>query len=684
MRSKLANTLRGLIPGKYLDRDNFLTKLNYFLSHRPEHRTRDMVRNLFRYGCPYDEYALYDIEHRKDGARDFITDIRRYGYCDRLNKRENQLDFDDKSRTYAIFGQYYGRDLMRINCREDYDAWIQRKAEFIVKPLDGCLGHGVRIVRSGASDLWEELSSKVPFVVEDLIKQSPVMASLHPASVNTVRIPTILAGGSVHIFYPCLKMGRGGSVVDNAGAGGILCAIDNEGVACTDGVDKCGNVYPEHPDTHIALKGFRLPDWDGAVSMCKEAALSYPANRYISFDLAHTEERGWVMVEANARGQFHASQMFDKTGKKRELDALFIPQNILFITDTWYPDSGATTTIARRTAEALAALGHKVSVFPSEISGVHLEYPDEHRGVKILGAMPDTALYDCVFSVAVNFEVNFLAHDALQRGQVWFPMSYDPYAFDPHIRAEEKQARLKKEADALKDAKKIFFLSEFSGDYPEAPFRDKIVWFNLPCVREIAPDRSKKVIDFDPSYVNCVFLGDFYLGVENTDFIFRLFEKLGGSTISPAGKKIRLYTIGNLGDYGDTVELWKERLGERYVCHSRISQAAAHNVIEDCDVLVSMGHDSPNMCPSKAIDFASSGKPVLHIAKIKDCCAQKYLERYPNKHCIYQGEELTDERVSKVRDFILGPKKRIPFAEVKALYRYFTMEALIDKIIKVI
>ena len=664
-----------------LFRDNFLTKLVYFLSTdsrgyiaefggSAEDR-RKMHRNLFKYGCVYDEYFLYGIGEQKDGAKDFITDIGRYRYCEMLNTVSNDIDFDDKSRTYAIFGKYYGRDVQKITCREEFDAWCSTHSEFIVKPMVGSFGRGIR--RGGK---WEELSSMVPFVVEDLIEQSPEMAALHPSSVNTVRISTIVAGGRVHTFYPLLKMGRGGSVVDNAGAGGILCGIDEEGVVMTDALDKRGNVYVEHPDTHVVIRGFRLPDWDEAVSLCKEAALSYDGNRFISFDIAHTVDRGWVMVEANARGQFTGSQMFDKVGKKRELDALFIPQDILFITDTYYPDSGATTTIARRTAEALSALGHKVSVFPSEISGVHLEYPDEHKGVKILGAMPDTALYDCVFSVAVNFEVNFLAHDALQPGQTWFPMSYDPYAFDPHITEKERQVRLQKEAYALKDAKKIFFLREFGGDYPEAPFRDKIVWFNLPCVREIAPDRSKKVIDFDPSYVNCVFLGDFYLGVENTDFIFRLFEKLGG--------KIRLYTIGNLGDYGDTVELWKERLGERYICHSRISQAAAHNVILDCDVLVSMGHDSPNMCPSKAIDFASSGKPVLHIAKIKDCCAQKYLERYPNKHCIYQGEELSDERVSKVRDFILGPKERIPFEEVKALYRDFTMEALIDKIIKVI
>lgn len=383
-------------------------------------------------------------------------------------------------------------------------------------------------------------------------------------------------------------------------------------------------------------------------------------------------------------------------------------KHILFVTDTYYPDSSATTTLGRRTAEALAQLGYSVDVYPAEISGNHFTYPDEYNGVKIikpevgaemnytpvnpsethtiteshlsgLGKVLDSKDYDYVFSVALAFEVNFLAHQALKgRKCKWFPMSYDPYAFNPHITEEQKQEYICREVETLQDATKIFFLTEFSDDYVGSPIEDKIVYFNLPCIRPINPDRTKRVIEFDDSYINCVFLGDFYFGNENTDFIFRLFEKVERRA------KIRLYTIGSVCDYRETVNLWQEKLGDGYICHERISQEEAHNAMLDCDVLVSMGHDSANMCPSKAIDFASSGKPILHIQKIENCCAKKYLERYPDKCFIYQNEELTDERVSEVAQFILYAKgkKTIPFDTVKELYSDFTMESLIEKIQK--
>lgn len=362
-------------------------------------------------------------------------------------------------------------------------------------------------------------------------------------------------------------------------------------------------------------------------------------------------------------------------------------KKILLIADYYHPDSSATTNLFRRTMEALAKLGYSVSVYPTELSGNHFSYPEEYNGVKIfkpkqsLDEILDKGNYDYVFSGAVNFRVNFLAHDALKgRNCKWYPMSYDPYAFDPHITAEQKNEYIQQEIEALTEAEKVFFLTEFKEDYIGSPIEDKIEYFMLPCIREFHPDTTKRAVEFDENYINCVFLGDFYLGVENTDFIFRMFEK-----IIEQNKKIRFYTVGNLGDYGETVELWKKKLGDGYICHKRVSQEESYNVLLDCDVLVSMGHDSANMCPSKIIDFISAGRPILHIGKIKNCCGKKYLEKYPDKYCIYQGDELTAEKVNEMERFIVNAKGRekMFFEQVKELYSDFTMEALIEKILRV-
>ena len=119
-----------------------------------------------------------------------------------------------------------------------------------------------------------------------------------------------------------------------------------------------------------------------------------------------------------------------------------IMNHVLFVTDTYYPDSSATTTLGRRTAEALAQLGYSVDVYPAEISGNHFTYLDEYNGVRIIspeaGAdmnyspvnpsethtitqshlsglrrILDAKAYDYVFSVALAFEIHFLVHQVL-------------------------------------------------------------------------------------------------------------------------------------------------------------------------------------------------------------------------------------------------------------------------------
>ena len=165
-------------------------------------------------------------------------------------------------------------------------------------------------------------------VLEEVIEQGAAMAAIHPASVNTLRIPTVVIKGTdgqpeVRLFHPTLRVGRGGSVVDNFSAGGITALIDPEsGKLYTDGVDKKGNSFEAHPDTFVRFKGFQIPDWDEAVKMVKAAALSVPGNHYCGWDLAYTDKNGWCMVEANSTAQMGGMQIVTKTGRRAELEAL--------------------------------------------------------------------------------------------------------------------------------------------------------------------------------------------------------------------------------------------------------------------------------------------------------------------------------------------------------------------------
>lgn len=81
-------------------------------------------------------------------------------------------------------------------------------------------------------------------MAEELVVQHPAMAELYPTSVNTVRILTIYG----KIVDATLRMGNGGSFLDNASSGGIFAPVDIEtGRITAEGIDYLGKANLKHP-----------------------------------------------------------------------------------------------------------------------------------------------------------------------------------------------------------------------------------------------------------------------------------------------------------------------------------------------------------------------------------------------------------------------------------------------------
>ena len=63
-------------------------------------------------------------------------------------------------------------------------------------------------------------------------------------------------------------------------------------------IKKKKNLYENHPQTDSKIKGFKFPDWDKAISMCKEASKVVPQMGYIGWDVCFTPN-GPIFVEGN-------------------------------------------------------------------------------------------------------------------------------------------------------------------------------------------------------------------------------------------------------------------------------------------------------------------------------------------------------------------------------------------------
>jgi len=116
-----------------------------------------------------------------------------------------------------------------------------------------------------------------------------------------------------------MRFGRNGSIVDNAGAGGIFAGIDTKtGVINTDGYDRLYDVYKTHPDSGTAFRGLQLPEWESMLSIVKEASSRLPNIHYVGWDMAYSKN-GWLIIEGNGMSQIIAPQFIYQKGIKKEI-----------------------------------------------------------------------------------------------------------------------------------------------------------------------------------------------------------------------------------------------------------------------------------------------------------------------------------------------------------------------------
>lgn len=291
--------------------------------------SRDLAFSKEFYNCSTEDYFLFDFYHKSDKKRkEFITKSQKSQYVHLLNTDESITLLRDKYKTYKLLKDFYKRDVIELKDKKDYENFVsftKKHKKFIKKTNNKASGKGIELIKVNEIDLKEFFNNAISgdntTIIEEVINQAAEMASLHPTSVNTVRIITFLDNdGSVIIKYPFLRMGQNDSIVDNGGSGGILALVDEKtGIVKTNGVDESFKWYKEHPNTYVKIKGFEIPDWEDACNLAIEAQHKLPEARLIGWDLAYTNE-GWILVEGNGHTMFIGQQIADQKGKKSEFE----------------------------------------------------------------------------------------------------------------------------------------------------------------------------------------------------------------------------------------------------------------------------------------------------------------------------------------------------------------------------
>jgi len=259
-----------------------------------------------------DYYAFRFWELSDEEQAEYFTQ-RRSNFLSAMYD-QNVLSRDillNKELSCIYFSKYLHRAwcINRSVTLEQFRETFADSRKVVYKPLDGNGGHGIEILdlSGDCTSVYEKLQTYPRGVVEAFVVQHPVMASMAPGSVNTLRIVTLayndgtgeVAEGEypVDVAYAAVRIGSGTSSIDNFTEGGFVVGVDLEtGTIETDGVTINGIPYEKHPATGVTFKGIVIPFFREALDMVRETGRMIGG--YTGWDVAITPT-GPVLIEAN-------------------------------------------------------------------------------------------------------------------------------------------------------------------------------------------------------------------------------------------------------------------------------------------------------------------------------------------------------------------------------------------------
>lgn len=263
----------------------------------------DFLYSKLRFHVTLDEYLKYDFHNLKDRYRKyFFLNHHRKKYRNVVTRDYARSKFNVYMRTRNL----YRREIILLpHCGENnFVEFVKKHNHVILKPDSGSLGVGIfdynYTDEASAKELFSTFSIDSPMLCEEFIRQHEKLNELSPASVNSIRVITILKNNVVEIIAATLKTESGsGKIVDNLHRGGIGAQVDiPTGIVSTFGIDYSFNTYTHHPTTGVQIIGFKIPYWEEVLKVVIEAHLLNPKCLIYGWDLAITPD-GVDIVEAN-------------------------------------------------------------------------------------------------------------------------------------------------------------------------------------------------------------------------------------------------------------------------------------------------------------------------------------------------------------------------------------------------
>lgn len=196
----------------------------------------------------------------------------------------------------------------RIITREDAIEKLRNIGEVFIKPtVDTSSGVGCFIAdfRGGVDTISGKTLTEIlsglgkDFAIQERFKCHDSIAKIYGTSVNTFRVITYRWRDQFIALPVIMRIGSGGSYLDNAHAGGMFIALDDDGKMHKTAFTEFKKEYTEHPDTHVQFDGYRIDLIPRVIEAAKRLHEAVPQIGCVNWDITLDKDGEPTLIEAN-------------------------------------------------------------------------------------------------------------------------------------------------------------------------------------------------------------------------------------------------------------------------------------------------------------------------------------------------------------------------------------------------
>jgi glycosyltransferase involved in cell wall biosynthesis len=268
-------------------------------------------------------------------------------------------------------------------------------------------------------------------------------------------------------------------------------------------------------------------------------------------------------------------------------------------------------------------------------------------------ALADEIPFDALVSVSTPYTGHMAARAVVRRfpGLTWLVDVGDPFGFSETPWNNQRlygrlnlasERKLFAEADAVSvtvQSCKDIYAELFPGE------AEKITVIPPLYSGEAAPANTPAA---SGAALRLAFTGSLYSEIRHPGYLMALFAR---ARRQRPGLEIHFY--GRINDCAPVFEPYREMIGGAVHLHGFVSRDQAAAALDGADILINIGNDTTYQLPSKLVDYAATGKPIVNIIRSESDSSVAFLERYPAAlNLVDDGGPVGENTVARFLQFV--------------------------------